>query len=84
MTDQKRTDGIRPWGRPSRHRPPGRTATADTAQGTRTRANLPGPPGRVHTARTLTDTWHAPHSRQFPEHQPGDDQSGGPAESGSG
>ena len=67
MTAGKHTDGIGGWGRPSRHRPPGRTATADTAQGTRRRANLPGPPGDVHTARPMTDTWHARPFALFPE-----------------
>lgn len=50
-------DGIGRWGRPSRHRPPGSTATADTAQGARVRRYLPGPPGDVHTSRMSTDTW---------------------------
>ena len=50
-------DGIGGFLRPSRHRPPGHSATADTAQGKRTRRDLPGPPGEVHTARIATDTW---------------------------
>jgi hypothetical protein len=50
-------EGIGRWGRPSRHRPPGHTATAEAAQGERSRSNAPGPPGDLHTARIATDTW---------------------------
>lgn len=68
MREKKHTDGIgRWWGWPSRHRPPRRTATADTAQGERQRAHLPGAPGSLHTARTATDTWHADPSDMFPQ-----------------
>lgn len=66
MNDEKHADGMRGWGRASRHRPPGRTATADSAPGERQRAYLPGPPGDVHTARNATDTWHAEPSATFP------------------
>lgn len=52
-----RTNGIGRWLRPSRHRPDVTTATAESAQGARTRARLPGPPGDIHTARIATDTW---------------------------
>lgn len=54
---EKHTGGIRRWWRGSRRRPPAATATADTAQGARTRAHLPGPPAEIHTARHATDTW---------------------------
>jgi hypothetical protein len=78
MSEDKRTDGIGRWGRPSRHRPPGRTATADTAQGHRQRAHLPGPPGDVHTARNATDTWPAQPSAVIPEADDLDSTSGAP------
>lgn len=53
----KNLDGVGRWGRPSRHRPPGRTATAEAAQGDRRREHAPGPPADIHTARIATDTW---------------------------
>lgn len=57
MAEKKNLDGVRGWGRASRHAPPGDSATAEARQGSRARAHLPGPPGDVHTARTATDTW---------------------------
>jgi hypothetical protein len=81
MSSEKPTDGIRRWGRPSRHRPPGRTATADTAQGERQRAHLPGPPGDIHTARSATDTWHADPAATFPP--PDTSQRSSPGDAGS-
>ena len=59
----KHVDGVGRFGRPSRHRPPGHSATAEAAHGERRRAYLPGPPGEVNTARPDTDTWPAPKRR---------------------
>lgn len=81
MSEPQRTGGIWSWLRPTRHRPADKTATADTAQGERTRAHLPGPPGDVHTARIATDTWGADPSRVYPRH-PDADPTGSGGEQG--
>jgi hypothetical protein len=54
---RRNLDGVGPPYQKSRHRPPGSTATAESARGSVVRADLPGPPGDIHTARNATDTW---------------------------
>ena len=58
---EKNLDGVGRWGRPSRHRPPGDSATAEALQEGIERSQLPGPPGDINTARHATsERWQEP------------------------
>lgn len=58
---EKNLDGVGRWGRPSRHRPPGDSPTAEALQEAVDRSDLTGPPGDINTARHATsERWQAP------------------------